>query len=143
MNRNPAPILKFMSADRPYRIEFSGHGAREEGFLYVAEQGDIPFLVRRTFWTVNTPATVVRGGHAHHKTEMVLIALQGTIILHVEDKAGTQWQFKLDRPDTGIYIPVMHWHTMVYEDQAVQLVLASADYEEQDYIRDFQAFKRP
>lgn len=139
---NPAPILKFMSAVKPYEIEFAGHGSAQEGFLYVAEQPGIPFEVRRSFWTVKTPATVIRGGHAHYQTEMILIALHGTIILQVENLAGKQWQYKLDRPDTGIYIPVMHWHTMIYEVDAVQLVLASADYNEDDYIRDYQAFKR-
>ena len=57
--------------------------------------------------------------------------------------AGHGWHEEvLDSPDLGLYIGPMIWHEM--HDLApgtVLLSLASAPYDEADYIRDFAAFE--
>ena len=50
-------------------------------------------------------------------------------------------EFILEKPETGLFIPKLCWHTMQYSHNAVQLVLASTVYSESDYIRDYQKFK--
>lgn len=128
---------------RPHIINFSRFGEPSTGYISVAEDArNIPFEVRRVFWTYYTPESIVRGRHAHHQTEQVLIAASGRIIVTTEDGAGTINTFVLEQPNMGVYIPPDVWHTMQYTHSSVQLVLASTAYDEKDYIRSYEDFKR-
>jgi dTDP-4-dehydrorhamnose 3,5-epimerase-like enzyme len=137
-----------MTTAQPYRIHFQQLGSAPEGFLTVAATQangpwpGVPFEVRRVFWTHNTPPDVTRGRHAHHATEMVLLALRGSVVLSTEMPDGTRNEFVLDRPDEGIYLPPLCWHEMRYSADALQLVLTSTDYDPADYIRDYNVFKK-
>ncbi|MCS6988984.1 MAG: FdtA/QdtA family cupin domain-containing protein, partial [Chloroherpetonaceae bacterium] len=101
-----------------------------------------PFRVRRVFWTYFTPESVLRGRHAHYKTEQILFALSGRIVVTTELADGEISVFPLEKPNVGVYIPPNAWHTMQYSHTAVQLVLASEPYDENDYIRDYEKFKQ-
>ena len=83
----------------------------------------------------------MRGRHAHHETEMILVAAAGRIVVNTEMPDGSLDVFTLDRPNMGVFIPKMCWHTMQYSHSAVQLVLASTKYDEADYVRDYAEFK--
>jgi hypothetical protein len=127
----------------PYLIQFPKLGAPEIGYISVTEhQKLVPFDVQRIFWTYYTPENIVRGRHAHHATEHVLIAVAGRITVTTELADGTIRIFRLEDPYFGLYIPPFAWHTMQYSHNAVQLVLASIPYQENDYIRSFEEFKR-
>ena len=105
------------------------------------QQQLVPFEVKRIFWTYYTPESIVRGRHAHHTTEQVLIAAAGRIIVTTELADGTIQTFRLEDPHVGLYVPPHAWHTMQYSHSAVQLVLASVAYLEADYIRDYDKFR--
>lgn len=127
----------------PYLLKFPKLGNSEIGFISVAEaQSIIPFSIQRIFWTYFTPQSLSRGRHAHKATEQVLIAANGIINLTTELPDGTVQTFVLDSPDVGVYIPPNAWHVMNYSHSAVQVVLASTVYDEQDYIRDYNEFKK-
>lgn len=127
---------------KPYLIQFPKIGSSTVGYISVAEvQNLIPFDVKRVFWTYYTPESIVRGRHAHHYTEMVLVAVSGRIIVNTEMQNGEIETFVLERPDQGVYLPPYSWHTMQYSHTAVQMVLASTVYDEKDYIRDYKTFK--
>lgn len=127
----------------PYLIEFPKLGAPEIGYISVTEQQKLlPFDVKRIFWTYFTPESVVRGRHAHHLTEQVLIAASGRIIVTTEMAGGDIQTFRLEDPNVGLYVPPHAWHTMQYSHSAVQLVFASMPYDESDYIRDFASFQK-
>lgn len=127
----------------PYLIEFPRTGNTGEGFLSIVENKKlIPFGIERVFWAYYTPETVMRGGHAHYETEMVLIAVAGKIILTTEMPGQKTESFILEKPGYGVYLPKLCWHTMQYSHNAVQLVLASGHYKESDYIRDYEQFKK-
>ena len=135
-----------MSLDnnKPYLIEFPSIGASDIGYISVSEsQKNIPFELKRVYWTYHTPENIVRGRHAHHHTQQILIAAMGRIVVNLESPDSTEIiTFVLDKPNVGVYIPAHYWHTMQYSHIAVQLVLASAPYDEADYIRDYQEFKQ-
>jgi dTDP-4-dehydrorhamnose 3,5-epimerase-like enzyme len=129
--------------EKPYLIDFSRLGASNIGFISVAEnQKNLPFDVVRTFWTYFTPEDIIRGRHAHHKTEQILVAVAGRINVTVELANGSIDIFKLETPNVGLYLPPNVWHTMQYSHSAVQLVFASQLYDENDYIRNYDEFKR-
>ena len=126
----------------PKLISFNKIGNPPEGYISIFQNGqEMPFEVKRCFWTYYTPEEVVRGRHAHYNTEMILIAAAGKIIVHTEMPGGIKAEFTLEKPETGLLIPKLCWHTMQYSHNAVQLVLASTVYEESDYIRDYETFK--
>ena len=127
----------------PYLIQFPKLGAPEIGYISVTEADKlVPFEVQRIFWTYYTPESIVRGRHAHHLTEQVLIAASGRIIVTTEHADGTIQTFRLEDPNMGLYVPPHVWHTMQYSHSAVQLVLASAPYNEADYIRSHDDFRQ-
>ncbi|RPD46911.1 WxcM-like domain-containing protein [Hymenobacter sediminis] len=126
----------------PRLLTFPSIGAADTGFISVAENLDVPFAVQRVFWTYQTPESIVRGRHAHHHTEHVLVAVAGRIVVLTEMLNQELQAFVLDRPDVGVYIPPCCWHTMQYSAGAVQLTLASTTYQEADYIREYGEFQR-
>lgn len=126
---------------KPHIIDFRAIGESAIGFISIAEsQKHIPFAIERTFWTYFTPESVVRGRHAHFRTEMILIALSGRIVVETEMPDRSRQSFTLEQPTRGLYMPPLCWHTMQYSHSAVQLVLASTAYDESDYIRSYEDF---
>ena len=64
-----------MKMDKPTIIEFPKIGSSELGYITIAEaQKNIPFDIKRVYWTYFTPQDVVRGGHAHKNLEQVIFA---------------------------------------------------------------------
>lgn len=127
--------------NEPYIIDFTKIGSQELGFLSIAEANkQVPFDIKRIFWTYTTPEEIVRGRHAHYDTEMILIAMSGRIIVNTEMPNGDLNVFTLETPNTGLFLPKLCWHTMVYYNNPVQMVIASSLYNESDYIRDYNDF---
>lgn len=127
---------------KPYIIDFAKLGESGIGYISVAQNDKLPFEVKRIFWTYYTPENIVRGRHAHHQTEQLLIAVTGRIIVNTESASGEILTFVLDRPNQAVYIPPNVWHTMQYSHTAIQVALASTLYDEKDYIRDYENFKK-
>ena len=128
--------------NKPSLIEFDSIGSPSLGYISVAEQlKNIPFEIARTYWTYYTPQNVKRGGHANINKELVLVAVAGAITVTTEMQDGYNHTFVLDHPGKGLYVPKLCWHSMQYSHNAVQMVLASNFYSEEDYIRDYKKFK--
>lgn len=126
---------------KPFLIDFPSIGSPAIGYISVAEEHiNIPFVIKRSYWTYFTPESVQRGGHANIDKELVLIAAAGSIIVTTELQNGEKETFHLTRPTTGLYLPKLCWHTMQYTHNAVQLVLASNLFDVKDYIRDYNEF---
>ncbi|HEX4888537.1 MAG TPA: FdtA/QdtA family cupin domain-containing protein [Luteibaculaceae bacterium] len=126
----------------PRIISFNSVGSSDIGFISVAQENiEVPFEIKRVYWTYYTPQSVVRGGHANIGKELVLVAVAGTINVSVEDIYGNKTDFLLDTPSVGLYIPKLCWHTMKYSHNAVQMVMASNNYSPEDYIRDYRVFQ--
>lgn len=121
-------------------IDFVRIGSLDEGFISIGENKNLPFEVKRVFWTYNTPSHIVRGKHANYKTEQILIAVSGVIEVVLTDVFKNETVFTLDSPKQGIYIPPGTWHTMQYSSNSVQIVMASTEYNSSDYIRDFNEY---
>jgi len=128
--------------NKPSIIEFPSNGGLEIGYLAIGENlKPVPFEIKRVFWAYYTPDSVLRGRHAHHNTEMILIAAAGRIVVTTEINGQQPEVFILEKPNKGLYLPRLCWHTMQYSHNAVQLVIASTFYNESDYIRDYEQFK--
>jgi acetyltransferase-like isoleucine patch superfamily enzyme len=111
------------------------------GSLVAAQCGhELPFVPRRIFAVYNVAGSRVRGEHAHKKCSQLLICLHGACSVMVDDSRSRQ-EFRLDRPELGLLIPPLVWGTQFkHTPDAVLLVLASDEYDADDYIRDYEAF---
>lgn len=127
---------------KPYIIEFPKIGNSQLGYISVAENDNLPFEVKRIYWTYYTPESVERGGHAHYELEQILVAAAGKIIVNIETLDGIIDEFILEKPHFGLYVPKNSWRTMKYTHNAIQMCFASNIYDEKDYIRDYAEFKK-
>ena len=103
---------------------------------------NVPFEVKRVYWTYYTPNEVLRGGHAHKRLEQMIFAVSGRIVFRVEDRFGAKYVFELEKPNIGLYIPPYTWRDIQFSHSAVLLCLASTHYEETDYIRDYEEYRK-
>ena len=102
----------------------------------------IPFDIQRVYWIYDVPGGEMRGGHAYRELQEVIIALSGSfdVILH---DGKEEKHFMLNRSYSGLYIPKMMWRQLEnFSTNAMALIVADAAYNEADYIRDFNDFKK-
>ena len=115
-----------------------------DGVLSVAESmREIPFDIKRTYYIYGlTYPKAVRGFHAHKNLEQVIFCINGSFKLMVDDGTNKQYFFMSD-PNRGIYIGPKLWHTMFeFTKDCIILVFSSDYYDESDYIRDYDEFKK-
>ncbi len=74
--------------------------------------------------------------------EEFFVALSGSFDVVVDD-GERSGRFPLNRSYQGLYVPSLIWrHIENFSTNAVCLILASRHYDESDYIRDYDAFRR-
>jgi len=101
---------------------------------------ELPFVPARFFAVFDVPSKDVRGEHAHHRCEQVLVCLRGSVTCIVDDGVARE-QVRLDRPDVALYMPAMTWGTQYqYSSDAILGVFASLPYDGADYIREYEEF---
>ena len=112
------------------------------GNLSIIEQiKQIPFEIKRAHWIYDVPGGVNRGGHAFKETEEFIVALSGSFDV-VVDNGEKKETFQLNRSYFGLYVPKGMWRTMTnFSTNSLALVLSSTDYDEEDYVSDYEEYK--
>ena len=123
-------------------LEFSQLGD-DRGHLVVVEgMADIPFEIKRIFYIYGTGEGVIRGQHANELSEFVLINLAGVCEVLVDDGKNREI-ILLDKPHKGIYLKNMVWKDMYnFSKDSILLVLSSEKYDFNEYIKDYDKFKK-
>ncbi len=112
----------------------------EAGLCIVEGQKAIPFDIKRVYYIFNVNNSAVRGKHAHKQTKQMLFCIRGSVKLTLDDGKERE-VLHLDKPNEGVLLDALMWHEMHdFSPDAVLLVFASDYYDEQDYIRDYDAF---
>ncbi len=125
----------------PHLIDFKKIGETSLGYISVAEKFEnVPFEIKRVYWTYFTPNHVIRGHHAHKHLQQIIIAVSGSIEFTLIDNKENKQIYILDNPDKGLYIPSGYWREIKFSHNAVLLCLASEKYDEKDYIRNYNDF---
>lgn len=112
------------------------------GNLSVIENDVVPFEMKRVYYLYDVPSGAERGGHAHKSLKQFLIALSGSFDVLLND--GTQKKtITLNKPFEGLLINEGIWRELNnFSSGSVCLVIASAVFDEKDYIREFDDFMK-
>lgn len=112
----------------------------ERGSLAVIEKEIIPFKIKRVYYLYDVPSDSFRGGHAHKEQQSVIIALSGSFEVVIDDGVSKK-RVLLNKPNQGLYIPTRIWREIKnFSSGSVCLVLASTEFDEAEYIRDYNEF---
>jgi mannose-6-phosphate isomerase-like protein (cupin superfamily) len=110
------------------------------GNLGYIQKDILPFEFKRVYYLFDVPSSAFRGGHSHVEQQEVLIALSGSFEVILDDGFEKK-SFLLNKPNIGLYIPNGIWRELEnFSSGAVCLVLASDEFIEEDYIRDYDEF---
>lgn len=111
------------------------------GKLVVAEGlKDVPFDIKRIFYIYDTKDEVIRGQHANRNSKFVLINLQGSVSIVVDDGYNKD-VVVLDKPHEGVFLESMVWKEMKdFSSDSILLVLSSEGFDSGEYIRDYEEF---
>lgn len=124
------------------KYSFPQHGDDRGMLVALEEQKDIPFKIRRVYYIYDTKEGVRRGFHAHLNLEQILICVHGSCKILL-DNGREKETVILDKPYEGLYITNDIWREMYdFSPDAVLMVLASELYNEDDYIRNYDEFKK-
>ncbi len=100
------------------------------------------FEIKRFYWiNYHTPESTF-SEHAHKSLQQIIIAIEGKVNIFLESLSGETYHFTLDDSNKGLYIPPMLWKKIEYINPCVLLCLASENYDENDYIRNYEVFKK-
>ena len=113
------------------------------GNLTFMENGaQVPFEIKRAYWIYDVPGGEVRHGHAFRRSAELIVALSGSFDVVVDCGNGEE-RIHLNRSFYGLYVPPMTWRRIDnFSTNSVALVLSSTNYNEGDYIRDFEMWHR-
>lgn len=100
----------------------------------------VPFEIKRVYFLYNVPTGAERGGHAHKDLLQVIFALSGSFKISLDNGKQRQ-EVWLNNPSKGILLHNNIWREMdSFSQGSVCMVLASQNYDESDYIRNYEDF---
>lgn len=103
---------------------------------------EIPFEIKRIYFITKVPEGTRRGFHAHKELKQLLFCPYGRIQLVLENR-NTREEIELRDPSVGVLITEPTWREMLWlQKDSVLCVAASEFYQVEDYIRDYNEFKR-
>ncbi len=98
------------------------------------------FTVQRIYLIGNVPVGAIRGRHAHKNLEQIFISAKGSFKLTVMDNLRSE-TVEISDESGAFYLPSGFWRELSeFTPGAVCLVLASEQFDEKDYIRNFDSF---
>jgi len=112
----------------------------EKGKLATINRG-LEIDINRIFYVTNVPKGEIRGHHAHRNNVQMLICIHGEILVTLDN--SREKKEVLLKQDQYITIDKMIWATEKYmTGDDTLLVLCSKEFDEKDYIRNYEQFKK-
>ena len=136
MNNNTTPVLGSCR-----HIELPVIADSRGDLTFVEGSNHVPFDIARVYYLYNVPAESIRGGHAHRELRQVIFALSGSFRVTIDNGTRREDHW-LRTPKRGLLVERLIWREMdAFSQGAVCMVLASAPYDEADYIRDYDNYR--
>lgn len=121
-------------------IEIDKHHHDKGNISVVENVKTIPFEIKRVYYLYDVPGGESRGGHAHRELRQLIVAASGSFDVTLDD-GNVKRTFSLNRPYQGLLVVPGIWRELNnFSSGSVCLVLASMEYDEHDYIREYHEF---
>ena len=109
---------------------------------FVEGSNHVPFDIKRVYWIYDVPGGETRGGHAFKEQDELIISLSGSFDVVVDNGSSIE-KFSLNRSYYGLYVPAGMWrHMENFSTNSLALVLASTVFNAEDYIRNYDEFRK-
>lgn len=121
-------------------LELSKIENRAGNITPIQSNVNVPFNIKRVFYSYDIPGGEARGAHAHKECHQFLIAASGSFEVVLDDGINRR-TILLNRPFYGLHVPPGIWAAeQGFSSGSICLVLASHVYDECDYIRNYDDF---
>ncbi len=108
----------------------------------VEGQKNIPFEIKRIYYLYDIPSGETRGGHAHKELYQLIVAAGGSFDVLLDDGINKKI-VTLNRPNYGLLVVPGIWRELFeFSSGSICMVLASHKYDESDYLRDYDNFRK-
>ena len=134
--------MNSMDIKKPCIIDLPKILDKRGNLSFVEEFTHIPFKIERSYWIYDVPGGERRGGHVYKANQEFVIALSGSFDVVLDDGVERK-VFTLNRSYYGLYIPNMVWRQMEnFSTNSLALILASTSFTSEDYLYDYNLFKK-
>jgi dTDP-4-dehydrorhamnose 3,5-epimerase-like enzyme len=122
------------------KLDFKICGDERGSLISLEENKNIPFEIKRVYYIFDTKEGVKRGFHAHKNLEQVIICINGSCNITLDD-GKEKIDIKLKNRNEGIYLKKTIWREMYnFSEDCILLVLANEFYDEKDYLKNYEEF---
>jgi len=109
---------------------------------FIEQNNHVPFEIKRTYWVYDVPGGEERWGRAFYESEEFIISLSGSFDV-ILDNGIEKKTYTLNRSYYGLLVPSGYWRVLDnFSTNSVALVISSTNYNENDYIRNYDEFKK-
>ncbi len=130
-----------ISPEDPALIGFQTIESRGARIGVVEASKHTGFDIRRVYYLYGLDADDRRGGHCHKAQRQFFVCLQGTVRIRIENLNG-EHLFHLKNEQQGVLVPAGCWRDLdEFTDDTIVAVFSSHEYDEDDYIRDYEEFR--
>lgn len=121
-------------------IEFPKIKDHRGNLTFLENHRHVPFEIKRVYYLYDVPGGESRAGHAHRALASVIIAINGSFDVVIDDGRERK-TIRLSRANEGLYLCPGIWRELHnFTSGSVSLVLASELYDESDYFREYEDF---
>jgi dTDP-4-dehydrorhamnose 3,5-epimerase-like enzyme len=107
---------------------------------FLEENKQLPFAIKRAYWIYDVPGGEKRGGHSYKENQEVIVALSGSFDVVLDDGSEKK-TISLNRSYYALFVPSGIWrHMENFSTNSLALIVASIEYDEADYERDYNSF---
>lgn len=121
-------------------LDFEVHPDNRGNLTALTSGQEIPFDIKRVYYTWSMPKDAIRGGHAHKNLDEVIVCVSGSCDFILDD-GKTKTVVTLDKPNKGLYIKASLWREFTnFSADCVVILIASDEYDKNDYILDYDEY---
>lgn len=122
-------LVNLQGGGQPRQLSFVEQNTRE-----------CPFDIARVYWLHNLMPNNVRGFHAHKNLQQLLVCVSGGVRVKLTDGVSVE-EYILGKATVGLYLDAGLWRELypLRADTTI-MVLASLQYDEADYIRNYEEY---
>lgn len=129
-----------MMITEPRLTKIQDHSVASGKLNVIEVSKEIGFPVNRMYWLHQVSDGSIRGSHAHKELWQCFVCMAGKLNIKFTAR-NKEFYFTLTPTSGALIVPPGYWRDLSdFSSDAVCVVLASMEYDENDYIRKYEDF---